>query len=88
MEFLTLEQIEELPQPMDADEEMKNNYINLESILSLSCVYHAVRWLINQNRESTYYSEYINFERSSSPFTHRSSQITIGEELLLTESII
>jgi len=88
MEFLTLEQIEEFPQPMDADEEMKNNYINLESILSLSCVYHAVRWLINQNRESTYYSEYINFERSSSPFTHRSSQITIGEELLLTESII
>lgn len=88
MEFLTLEQIEGFPKPLDADEELKNDYINLESTLSLSCVYHAVKWLINQNRESTYYSDYINFERSSSPFRHRSNQITVGEELLLTESII
>ena len=88
MEFLNLEQIREFPKPLDADEELKNNYINLESTLSLSCVYHAVKRLINQNRESTYYSDYINFERSPSPFRHRSGQITVGEELLLTESII
>ena len=88
MELLTLEQIEGFPKPLDADEELKNDYINLESTLSLSCVYHAVKWLINQNRESTYYSDYINFERSLSPFRYRSSQITVGEELLITESII
>ena len=38
MEFLNLEQIREFPKPLDADEELKNNYINLESTLSLSCV--------------------------------------------------
>ena len=65
---------------------LKNNYINLESILSPLVYITQPRWLINQNRESTYYSEYINFERSSSPFTDL-VKLQL-EELLLTESII
>jgi len=88
MEFLTLEQIKKYPQPITADEELKNEFINLESTLSLSCVYLAAKWLINQNKESTYYSDFINKQGSESPFRYKSRQITVGEELLLTESII
>lgn len=88
MELFTLEQIKEYPQPIKADEEIKNEFINLESTLSLSCVYLAAKWLINQNKESTYYSDFRNNERSQSTFRYKSKQITVGEELLLTESII
>ena len=51
MEFLNLEQIREFPKPLDADEELKNNYINLEKAPSPLCII-AVKRLINQNREN------------------------------------
>lgn len=88
MELFTLEQIKEYSHPIEADEDLKNQFINLESTLSLSCVYLAVKWLINQNKESTYYSDYTNNQGSESVFKYKSRQITVGEELLLTESVI
>ena len=88
MELFTLEQIKEFSHPIEADEDLKNKFINLESTLSLSCVYLAAKWLINQNKESTYYSDYTNNQGSESVFKYKSRQITVGEELLLTESII
>ena len=87
MELFTLEQIKEFSHPIEADEDLKNEFINLESTLSLSCVYLAVKWLINQNKESTYYSDYTNNQGSESVFKYKSRQITVGEELLLTDSI-
>lgn len=87
MELFTLEQIKEFSHPIEADEDLKNEFINLESTLSISCVYLAVKWLINQNKESTYYSDYTNNQGSESVFKYKSRQITVGEELLLTDSI-
>ena len=86
--LFNLEQIQEFVQPLEASEEQKNEYINLESTLSLSCVYLACKWLIAENREKVFYSDYVNNEISESVFRYESRPISIGEELLLTESII
>ena len=88
MNLFNLEQIEKFVQPLEASEEQKNEYINLESTLSLSCVYLACKWLIADNRERVFYSDYVNNEISESVFHYDSRPISIGEELLLTESII
>lgn len=86
MNFLTVEEINSFTPPETCSNDQKFEYINLESNLSLSCVYHAVKKTINENRELPYFSEYVDTNYSDSNFRFRDRPIAIGEENLLIES--
>jgi len=86
MNFLTIEEINSFTPPEICSNDQKFEYINLETNLSLSCVYHAVKKTIIENKELPYFSEYIDANYSDSNFRFRDRPITIGEENLLIES--
>lgn len=86
MNFLTIEEINSFTPPEICSNDQKFEYINLETNLSLSCVYHAVKKTISENKELPYFSEYVDASYSDSNFRYRDRPITIGEENLLIES--